>query len=334
MPGLNYMAMFGAGSGIPYGSQGAGLRAPTASPGNIQGAAPTTGAGPYGAIPQVPSPITTQGTTIQGNIGNLGSLYNLGQGLNTQIAQQAALPYQLNLPNYGAMTGQSSQNILSLLQGQVPQDVANQLAQIASERGVATGSIGSPNANTALLRSLGLTSLGLTQQGESELTGAVGRTPTGQQFNPASFLVTPQQQQESQYLANLLAAAPDPTQAANAQLQNMLAGLGFGMLGGGGGYRQPSMPLMPMTTAGYNVPSAPSWAGLPALGSTPSIGGPQYGEPGSYYAPPPSYGAPQPGDLEAMGWGDVGGTDWQTGMPFDTGYTGEDFFSGDLFGGG
>lgn len=209
--------------------------------GRLQGTGTQQGSGAFGAVPTVPSPAGTQAAAIGGNIGNLGSLYGLTGSLNTQIAQQAALPYQLNLPNYGAMTGQSSGNILSQLQGQVPQDVSNQLQQMAAERGISTGSIGSPNANTALLRSLGLTSLGLQQQGEQNLTGAIQRTPTGQQFNPQSFLVTPQQQQEAQYLASLYQAAPNPAAAAHAGLKEAQSGLaaglgsGFRPYGGGGG---------------------------------------------------------------------------------------------------
>jgi len=241
MPSPNYLSMFNFGT--PWGQNPRTTLpgAPTAGAGNLQGGNPFGGAGPYGGLPSVPDPSQTQLTSILSDIQNLGGLGNLGTGINTQIANQAALPYQLNLPNYGAMTNQSSGNILSLLRGQVPQDVANQISQMGAERGIATGSIGSPNANTALLRSLGLTSLGLQTQGEQELTGAVQRTPTGQQFNPASFLTTPQTQEELQYLANLLASAPDPTQAANASILNALGGLGAGLGRGGqpGGFSYP-----------------------------------------------------------------------------------------------
>lgn len=260
MPGTNYLSLYNFGT--PWGQKPAGSgpgNAPTASPGNLQGSNPQGGAGPYGGIPQVPSPINTQGQAISGNMGNLGNLYNLGNSLNTNIAQQAALPYNLNLPGYQGMIGQSSGNILSLLQGQVPQDVANQISQMAAERGVATGSIGSPNANTALLRSLGLTSLGLQQQGEGELTGAIGRTPTGQQFNPQSFLVSPDTLQQAQYQSNLLSAAPDPTLSAQQELTNAFAGLGYGRGSAGGGGR----PLgLGYSGGGSQVSAAPANAGF------------------------------------------------------------------------
>lgn len=223
------------------------------------------GKGAYGAVPSVPSPTSTQGDVIGGNLQNLGALYGLTGSLNQQIAKQAVLPYQQNLPNYSAMVGQSSGNILSQLKGQVPQDVANQIAQMAAERGVSTGAIGSPNANAALLRSLGLTSLGLQQQGEQNLTGAIGRTPTGQQFNPASFLVTPGQQQEAQWLSNLMGAAPNPAAAAHEALkagqQGLRTGLGtggpVGGFGGGGG----GFGLDPLGFSNYQTPEPGMFAG-------------------------------------------------------------------------
>lgn len=232
-------------------------------------------------------------------MGNLSNLYGLTGSLNTEIAKQAQLPFQLNLPNYQGMVGQSSKNILSQLQGQVPQDVANQLSQMAAERGVSTGSIGSPNANAALLRSLGLTSLGLQQQGEQNLSGAMARTPQGQQFNPQSFLTTPQQQQEAQYYANLFAAAPTPGMGQQANLNAFRSGLGaiggLGNSGAGGGNRD----LLGFTHGDMSAyqnfgPTQVYGAANPTTGnysSTLSHSGGQFG-------------AFQPGDFEAMGFTD------------------------------
>lgn len=326
MPSTNYLALYNFGT--PWGQtpRNATSTPPTASPGNLQPSGGQPGAGPYGQLPQVPDPLKSQKGAIGGNLGNLGKLGDLFTGLNTQIAQNAALPYQLNLPQYGAMTGQSSNNILSLLKGQVPADVANQIAQMAAERGVSTGAIGSPNSNAALLRALGLTSLGLQQQGETELSGAVARTPTGKQFDPTTFLVSPSDVQGSQYLANLLASAPDPTAAANAGLLNAFAGLGLGSRMGtppNQGFRSP-------------MSASPSPVGLGYNGVTPGFGPGGFPNPSS----PGTFGGSssyQPGgqDLESLfwdsgGWGGGGGGDWQTGMPLDN-YS-PDIFGEDIFG--
>ena len=105
------------------------------------------------------------------------------------MSGQANLALSRGLPQYGRLASQSSQNILGLLRGQVPEDVTQQIQQRGAERGVAMGSPGSPNANAAWLRALGLTSLGLQQQGEQNLTGAVARTPIPELWNPLSLYV-------------------------------------------------------------------------------------------------------------------------------------------------
>jgi len=240
-------------------TRGGGTTALTGGAAGLPGTAPQSGTG-LGLVPTVPSPIGTQGEAISGNMGNLASLYGLTGSLNTNIAQQAALPFQLNLPNYGAMTGESSNNILSQLKGQVPSDVVNQLAQLSAERGVANGISGSPDANTALLAALGKTSMGLQQQGEQNLTAAMQRTPTGQQFNPASFLVNPAQMQDAQYMASLYAAAPNPNDVASAGISAAKSGLGAGMSYGGGFNR--GTPGVGTDALGF--PSVNMNGGLPA----------------------------------------------------------------------
>jgi hypothetical protein len=216
------------------------------------------------------------------------------------------------------MIGQSSGNILSQLQGQVPKDVANQIAQMAAERGVGTGSIGSPDANTALLRSLGLTSLGLEQQGEQNLTGAIARTPTGQQFNPQQFLVTPGQQQEAQYLANLYSAAPDPAAAANAALRNAKQGFqtGLGSLGGGfrggfgGGPVDPlGFPIEPTTAPGFSQGAGGEFVyGATGTPGQHGLGGGTIGGGVPYPWQPNATSSPYT-DLEEEFFSDLGGGD-------------------------
>jgi hypothetical protein len=261
-----------------------------ATPGNLQPATSTLGQGPYGNVPQVPSPTATQGATISGNMGNLGALYGLTGSLNTQIAGQAALPYQLNLPNYGALTNTASGNILSNLQGQIAPDVLSQIQTAAAERGVSTGSIGSPNANAALLAALGTNSQQLQGLGQTQLSAAMARTPTGQQFNPQSFLTTPTQTQEAQYASNVLGASPDPAAAAGAGIAAGGAGLNFGALASGGmGVPSLRFPNAAPTTA--TTPSNPVTASLSSLiPGLPSNS--------------PNANPFQPGDFEAMGFFD------------------------------
>ena len=218
---------------------------PTVPSGGTPIAAPTaipqTYSPVYGGIPQVPSPTSTAGGAIGGNITNMADLLKMILGASGASAAGAQSQLQSNLPGYAPMTQQASTDILSNLQGQIPQDVKNQIIQSAAERGISVGA-GSPNANAALLRAMGLTSLGLENTGQQQLTAAIGRTPVGPAQNPANYLVTPAQQQAAAEEQAILNAAPIPAQAAQARLNQLLAGLnaGRGAYGGGGGLPSPS----------------------------------------------------------------------------------------------
>ena len=109
--------------------------------------------------------------------------------INQFMTNQAVLPYMANLPNYANMVGQRTQNTMSMLKGELPNDVISQIAQGAAERGIGGGNPGSPNANAAYLRALGLSSLDLTNQGSQQLTQSIADTPVPELWNPASLFV-------------------------------------------------------------------------------------------------------------------------------------------------
>lgn len=227
-----YSTTTGAGGGIPgyvgiYGNT---------SPGSISGTPGHAGAGAYGTVPNVPDPVLSGNQAIAGNIANLGGIFDLAGGVNDFQTEQLLKQYSAGLPDYQALTQKASANIANELAGVVPPDVINQISQAAAERGVASGSYMDPNSNAAYLKALGLTSLGLQQQGQSDLTAAVKRTPTAGLFNPQTMFVSPEQEQAAQMAANLYAAAPDPAQAAAEAERKALEGLkaGQGAAGGGG----------------------------------------------------------------------------------------------------
>lgn len=303
---------YGAGQSHPnyYGTGGGAGSGQAVLPG-----APAFNYDPsFGGIPGVPSPANSAGQALGGNIGNLGQIYNLGGPLNQFTAQQAPTSLNLNLPNYQQNLATQSRDVTSKLQGQIPQDVQNQLAQFGAERGVQTGSIGSPNSNAALMSLFGTNSLALQNQGMQQFGQQIAQTPQGQQFNPFGFLVSPQEQQQAQYQANLLNAAPVPSSAQNANLNALQQGRNQGY----GGF--PSMPQ-------FGPSSAPQYAGgqQPLGGQNPSNTG------GTAYSSSWGGNPLQPGDFEGMGFfDDQSGQDWQTGMPYTDN---QDFFSGgDLFG--
>lgn len=269
MPGLT-PAMTAAGYSIgPTGSislpgypgTGGGVASPAAT---LTGAPAFSYSSPYGGIPQVPNPIGTAGGAIAGNTANLPGALNLAGQVNQFSNQQAVNPYIANLPGYAGLLGQASQNASSLLQGQVPTDVWQQMIRGAAERGVGMGSPGSPNANAALMQALGTNSLALGQTGLANFQTLMGLTPVGQQFNPASMFVSPEQMQAAQTAANVYKAAPVPADKAAADLNAALAGLNAGRVSvSPGGYipfPSGSATQMPAYTA---QPTAPGVTAKP-----------------------------------------------------------------------
>ena len=318
----------------------------SAAAANLTSGPTQAGKGAYGAVPTVPNPIATAGQAIGGDIGNLAGLYGLSTGASGASAAGAAAQYGANLPLFGPLMQQGSQNILNNLQGIVSPDVKNQLGILAAERGVGFGA-DSPNSNTALLAALGQTSMGLQNLGQTQLGQAIQRTPVGPAFNPASMLVTPGEQQQAQFYGNLFGAAPNPAAAANAGLKQAQTGLNQGLglggmpsYGGGGGGLRDALGFPITQDTGYGA-GGPGMVAGGALGAPTSsnenlAGWNQWWNSGSQG---PMTGGE--GQMTTMGGGatdwanlfgeDATGSDWQAGMPSDQGY-GSDFFGGgDIF---
>lgn len=194
----------------------------------LNAASPSFWSPEYGGIPATASPVTSAATAIGGNVANMPALQGLASGVNQFNLGQQLEQYNTALPGYSGMVAQSAGNIGSRLQGQIPQDVVDQITNQAAARGVSMGVPGSPFSNAELIKSLGLTSLGLQTQAENELTQAINRTPAVPLFNTASFLVSPQDQQAAQQQANLMAAAPVPAKAQQTALDIARAGMQAG----------------------------------------------------------------------------------------------------------
>lgn len=271
----------------------------------------------YGGKPLVPSPTATARGAIVGNEGNLGEIYGLAGGANQFNEQQLLQQLETALPGYGANVGQSSANISSLLSGQLPPDVINQMAIRGAERGVAMGSPGSPNATAAYLAAIGRSSLDLMGQGEQELTGAIARTPRAPLYDPSRMFVTPEQQQEAAMAENLYASAPVPAAAAaeRIRLAQTDAGhaaaptggfMGVNRSGMGGG----STPLLTPYDSG-GVVSAGPWGG----------GTSTYASPGAYT---PSPNAPE-GSAYAANSNVPEGATWNPALGLYVDLTGQAF---------
>lgn len=216
----------------------------------------------YGGIPQLPSPTATAGQAIAGDSANMSQLLQLLSSLDTAQQGQLLSQYNMAIPNYSALTATASANTQADLNGQVPQDVVNLLQQQAAERGISTGMPGSSNSNAAYLRALGLTSLGQQQTGQQNLATMTQTAPNAGLFNPANFLVTPEQQQQEASAQALYNAAPIPKAAATKAMQTAS---GVGSAASTPWWASASgMPLAlgPGSTysgGAWHTPSGPSW---------------------------------------------------------------------------
>ena len=279
----------------------------------------------YGGIPSVPSPTSTASTTIGGNIGNLGGLYNLSRGTGTASGAGAIAGLNAEIPGVTGSIGAATGNINELLSGQVPEDVINQLRQQSAEIGAGRGmGPGAPSTNAEYLRSLGLTSLGMQAQGAQELDALMGSVPRAPAFDPSSMLVNPAEAQQWAYLAEVLKNAPNPAAAARANVGGLQAGLGAGgafpSFGGVGSRPAIGGPAFasPMLTGGGGYPTVPVYGGT----GTPETSDP-YGNWSRLTATWPGMGAPgamNPTDMSSPDQSyldEMGGDYYDTGPYFD-----------------
>lgn len=276
----------------------------------------SVGKGAFGLVPSVPNPISTAGGAIAGNTANLPALGTLGTGTTRLSANLAQLPYQMNLPNYMGNLGQASANTASNLAGRISPTTSNEIIRQAAERGAAIGAApGSPNVQTNWLGVLGQTSEQLQALGQNQLLQQIGATPTGQPFNVAGQQISPTDLQSAQYAANVAGAAPDPTQAAQANLDMLLKAIeagkvaGFPGYGGGGGGGMPRLTAPGATLS----PVSPSYYG----GGFPSYSG---------YAP--SYASAAPGGTGYTYQQDpnVDYSVGPTGQPYPVDMSGNEYF--------
>ena len=222
---------------------------------------------------------------------------DLANQINEFMAGQANNQYVNNLPNYANMVGSRTQNIGQQLKGQLPQDVINQIGQQAAERGISGGSPGSPNSNAAYLRALGLNSLQMQQQGNQNLSTAIGDTPVSPLFNPASMIV--------------------PNYFGQQELNNARLGLMTGRKSGG--VQTPGVSGMP--NLGSRAPASNGMFNSPSFTNGMYTGG------GS---------SPSSGSLASNWWNPYGGrdtslpsNDWGMSWDYDSGSSP----TGDQYGG-
>lgn len=250
--------------------------------------------------PYVPTSLTEeQQNAISANITSFPDISKLGQQYQDYLVGE----YQKLLPGFSDILksgGQTTQEMLdqsaSLLKGEIPQDVQDQIQRSTAYQSLGAGISGSPMARALTARDLGTTSLNLINQGANlqaqagnafqRWTGIAGQTI----MNPSSSMITPQQQyaaqlqnrlykQQSQQYKYNIEAAPDPVAKGISDTIINLVGAYLGK-GGGGGGTAPNYSATSPQYAGSGMPTGDYGGGI---GYTPSAGQYAYNQPAPQY---------------------------------------------------
>lgn len=191
--------------------------------------------GGFGKKPRIPdlpqiSPEKVQAETIAANQAALPGAQQLATGINSfNVAQRLDfLTKALSFAGGPGALGQVQSNIGAQLRGEIPTDVASQIQRNSAGKALQGGfGGGSALGRNLTARDFGLTSMGIQQQGLSNLTSFAGMADTPA-FDYTSMFMSPQQRlefafkdRETKFNRELLheqvSAAPDPFRAALGQ---------------------------------------------------------------------------------------------------------------------
>lgn len=209
-----------------------------------------------------------QQAAIDANLEALPSAQALASRTNT--FNQAELERMLasSIPGYANIKTSIANNIGSMVRGELPQSVQDQVQMNAAAKAIGGGFAGSGMHSDLVARDLGLTSLNLTQQGLSSAESWIRTIEQGAPLmNVASMFITPAQQFDAkmknaenawgvQWMKNQVSAMGDPLMTAigsflgggldmaasffTGGLSNLTGGAssGGGQMSDGFGYRQ------------------------------------------------------------------------------------------------
>lgn len=197
-----------------------------------------------GSKPKIPAftPVDAgaeQAKAIQGNLANFSSASELAA--KTSAADQAALTEQLRkaIPGYDQIVSKASQNIQNQLAGEINPDVSAQVQRSTAAKAIAGGYGASSGLGRSLTaRDLGLTSMGIQQQGFGNALNYIQNqraTATAQPMSVSSMFLSPQQRiGTAQFNASGAMQQGNLQAQSNAMPDPMLAALGnsFQQFGG------------------------------------------------------------------------------------------------------
>ncbi len=201
----------------------------------------------YGSRPVVPkSPDYAAGlqNTINQDIALLPSLNELGR-LSTDELQNLL---EHALPGYTGLRDATTGIISDKLAGKIPRDVQQMLERNAAEKGITMGTSGSNFNQYDELRNLGLTSLGVQNEGLQQANQWLNLNRSNV-FDFSKMFRTKEDSAKEldfkwsrDWLANQVAAAPDPQKRGAWDTEMGFIGEILSIYGGGAGYQQTYRP--------------------------------------------------------------------------------------------
>jgi hypothetical protein len=215
-----------------YDSKGNAITSSPTTSGNLTGTAYDYSAA-SGGKPTTADPTASAASAITGTTSNLGSLYGLADSANTFSANQAVNQQNILTPGYSGNMDKWASDISDLLSGKVSSGTVNTISQNAAERGVSTGLTGSLANESALLRSLGLTSEQQQATGASQLASMVNTSPKASAFDLTPYLTTGADVTGAQNQANTIASAANPAAASAAAVDAAKTGVAAGQSAAG-----------------------------------------------------------------------------------------------------
>lgn len=131
------------------------------------------------------------------NLAALPGIENLASQTNSFNIDQVQKMLRTTIPGYDSMVSGISGNINSQIHGEIPKDVQDAIQSSAAARSLTGGFGGTGMAGNLVARDLGLTSLNLTQQGQSSAENWMSSMSKMMQpgmFNTSAMFLTPEQQ--------------------------------------------------------------------------------------------------------------------------------------------
>jgi len=223
-----------------------------------------------------------QSDTINANIANFDKATTLSSRVNDYNFDQLHSYLSRSIPGYDDMIKSQASTIASGLKGQIPQDVADAIAQRSASRAISGGFGDSGMARNLTARDLGLTSYDITNKALDQATRLVSNiraTAVPDLTSPASMFLSPSQrlnaaigQNTEGYNSRVMAAQanamPDPTLASIGNFAGGLGGLMFrgsagGIFGSNGSvaYQPPSAGVPDLLSGTGSMPSDSSFGG-------------------------------------------------------------------------